>query len=225
MMSLMHSDEIVCPKCGRPFEIERWDSINSEISPELIDKVVDGSFFRFKCPRCGEETIHLYPLLINVMTPEGGFIKLTGDPEGEAEETSFMFSDLDPQMAAILKKAAPKRYRYVNCLPDLVEKVEIFRAGIDDRTIEIVKLFLFKALKDKGVDTDLLRWFKDENGKAYWAAGNKEKQFSFPFRQKAFKNMENYFRSKDPRWEEDNRSTYIVNAAWAEKWLEKTQKE
>jgi predicted RNA-binding Zn-ribbon protein involved in translation (DUF1610 family) len=219
-MSFMHNDEIPCPKCGKTFEIERWDSINSEISPELIDKVVDGSFFRFKCPHCGEETIHLYPLLINVMTPEGGLIKLTGDPKEEAKEIAGMYSGLDPQMAALMKKAAPKRYRFVNYLPDLVEKVELFRAGIDDRTIEIVKLFLFKALKAKGVDADQILWFKDgEDGKAYWAAGNKEKQFFMPFQQEAFKGMEDLIRSKDPRWEEDNRSTYIVNGDWALDWV------
>ena len=219
-MSFMHNDEIPCPKCGKTFEIERWDSINSEISPELIDKVVDGSFFRFKCPHCGEETIHLYPLLINVMTPEGGFIKLTGAPKEEAKEIAGMYSGLDPKMAALMKKATPKRYRFVNYLPDLVEKVELFRAGLDDRTIEIVKLFLFKALKAKGVDADQIFWFKDgEDGEAYWAAGNKEKQFFMPFQQEAFKGMEDLIRSKDPRWEEDNRSTYIVNGDWALDWV------
>lgn len=220
-MSFMQHGKIACPNCGKPFEIEIWDSINSQISPTLLTKVFDGSLFRFKCPHCGEETMQLYPLLINVMTPEGGFVKLTSDPEGEAREIAGMFGNLDPQMAAIMERARPGRYRFVNSLQDLIEKVQLFRAGLDDRTIELMKLILKRVLEKRGETAEQARWFKDEDGKEYWATGNLQQPIFRPFRRKTYKYMDTGFRRSDPHWDDSNGSTYIVNEDWALDWLEK----
>jgi hypothetical protein len=226
-MSLMSHAEITCPHCGKPYEIERWDSVNSEISPEQLAKVLDGSLFRFKCPHCGEETFCIYPLLVNVMKPEVSFVKLTGDPEKEAQEAAGMYSNLDPQMAAIIKKAGPRRFRFVNSFWDLREKIWLFQQGLDDRTVEIVKHILRGVLKEKkGIDGATIHYFRNEDdGKEYLVAKAEGKEPDiFPFRREDYELIDKENRSEDPRWDEDNRSTYIVNAAWAEEWLEKTSK-
>jgi ribosomal protein S27E len=227
-MSLMSHAEITCPHCGKSYEIECWDSVNSEISPEQLAKVLDGSLFRFKCPHCGEETVCFYPLLVNVMKPEVSFVKLTGDPEKEAQEAAGMYSSLDPQMAAIIKKAGPKRYRFVSSFEDLIEKIQLFQQGLDDRTVELMKYILRQLFKKEGGDVVDMHYFvAEDSGQELFfirLAGRKEPT-GLRFKREQYEILEKENRKYDPRWDEDNRSTYIVNATWAEKWLEKTQKE
>jgi rRNA maturation protein Nop10 len=223
-MSLMSHEKMTCPHCGKTFEFACWSSVNSEISPEQLEKVLDGSIFRLKCPHCGEETVCIYPMLVNIMKPIPCFIRLTDDPEKEIPEAESMFyNNPDP----IMKLAAPKRYRFVTSFPELKEKIMLFQQGLDDRTVEIMKQIFRLMLARKGEDAGAIRYSRNSSdGKEYIVVTREEKKpIFFPFTQENYEESEKQNRNLDPHWDENNRSAFIVNSAWAAEWLEKVQKE
>lgn len=50
------SDSIVkrinCPNCNDEVEVQLWESINAQISPEMRDELLKGKIHVFDCPTC-----------------------------------------------------------------------------------------------------------------------------------------------------------------------------
>ena len=62
-MSIINDGRAVCTKCGQSNIIKVYKSINTADSPELRDKVKDGSLFLWECPHCGQVNLARYDTL------------------------------------------------------------------------------------------------------------------------------------------------------------------
>ena len=62
-MSKMQKRTIKCRQCGKEFEVTIYDSINTELNPELVEKVHDASIFDVECPHCHATRFLNYPCL------------------------------------------------------------------------------------------------------------------------------------------------------------------
>lgn len=51
-MSMIDTAHISCPDCGLEGQMTLWSSLNVSIDPELKDRVLDQSLFRYKCKHC-----------------------------------------------------------------------------------------------------------------------------------------------------------------------------
>lgn len=123
-----------CPACGEKHGIEVWNRINVGENPELKAKVKDGSLFVWECPHCGKanlvqgQTLYHDPnerLMIWLM------------PDGilpEAQEKA-----LEAQFEKISQTLEGYTLRRVSDIGSLIEKVNIFDAGLDDCVIEMCK--------------------------------------------------------------------------------------
>jgi len=69
-MTLMAKETILCPACGFEQEIEVYQSINANITPELVDRLFDGEINVFNCASCGHRALVNQPLLFNDMRIE-----------------------------------------------------------------------------------------------------------------------------------------------------------
>ena len=49
--------EITCSKCGKKNTLTLRACVNVSLHPEEKAQVLDGSFFRYKCPECGKNTL------------------------------------------------------------------------------------------------------------------------------------------------------------------------
>jgi transcription elongation factor Elf1 len=66
-MTLMAKETIPCPACGLEQEIEVYQTINADITPELVDRLFDGKINVFNCTSCGHRAFVNQPLLFNDM--------------------------------------------------------------------------------------------------------------------------------------------------------------
>ena len=66
-MSMINKVNIVCDECGKEFEVERYDSINADLDPELREKFIFDELYMFKCPHCGHMHFIPYPVLYHDM--------------------------------------------------------------------------------------------------------------------------------------------------------------
>src|SRR4030095_5029035 len=92
--------------------------------------------FRFRCPECGAATQVLYPMLYHDMQrklmiwmiPDDGSGAATKPPEGPGLPTGGPM--------------AGYKTRSVNSVNELLEKILIFDAELDDLTLEMIKIII-----------------------------------------------------------------------------------
>ena len=108
-----------CPACGAQFDVQLHDIVNVREDPELKSAVISGEIFLQECPSCGRRHLVTWPLVYM-------------DPD---EMVLVMLSD----KALSLSDTGGYTSRLVSRAGDLIEKVKIFDAGLDDRAIELCK--------------------------------------------------------------------------------------
>lgn len=129
-MSLKSQALAVCQKCGKEHRVEIYKSINTATDPDLKARVLDGSLFLWECPDCGASNLVAYDCLYH--DPQEKFMLWMlpfGEPEG-------------PEKDAIMRQAKAMgdyRLRIVSNAGDLMEKVLVFDAGLNDRCVELMK--------------------------------------------------------------------------------------
>lgn len=129
-MSIISEALAPCSKCGQQHKVTVYKSINISDSPELKDKVRDGSLFLWECPHCGQMNLARYETLYHDPLRK---MMVWLIPSGEISET---------QMQAITmhtKAMGGYTLRRVNDMGSLMEKVLICDAGLDDVVVEMCK--------------------------------------------------------------------------------------
>ena len=145
-----------CPTCGTAFDVQRYDMVNVKENPELKASVINGEIFLQECPRCGRRHLVGGPLVYL-------------DPD---EMVLLMLSDKPLSMTDTGGYTA----RLVSRAGDLIEKVKIFDAGLDDRAIEMCKYVTKQEAGKPGMDLKFLRLDGADNELVftYPAAGQME---------------------------------------------------
>lgn len=154
--------QVKCTKCGSSFEAASYQSINVASDPQLKERVRDGSLFVAECPYCGARNLLKYNTLYHDpaaklmvwLLPEGF------DPPKEVEEA--------------VKELEGYTLRRVKEAGELIEKVCIADAGLEDTVMEVCKWVTrqelvakypeaaqapLKFLRTEGADHDLVMAF------------------------------------------------------------------
>ena len=155
-----------CSKCNTTFEIPIFPYINFEENPEYYAKVKNLDIFKVKCENCGNEEYVKYDCLI-VDPVHKYFPYLFTNKNIDAFRKS-----VDYFVNVVLKKDQIKDWdqiqtRLVLDLNELIEKIQIFEIGLNDKAIEIIKRGLIerklsnnKALLFDGIQNTNLEFIK-----------------------------------------------------------------
>ena len=121
-----------CNYCGKDFDAKEIRSVNVQLNPELKAAVKDGTLFVHECPHCGKAVLST-----------GAF--LYHDPQ---EHLLIALS------ASELSAESLEGYtcRRVATVGELIEKVNIFDAGLDDVIMELCK---YVTLQEMGKNVPL----------------------------------------------------------------------
>lgn len=125
-----------CPTCGTTFDVQRYDMVNVRENPELKASVISGEIFLQECPRCGRRHLVGGPLVY--MDPDEMVLVMLSDK-------ALSLADTGGYTARLVSRAG-----------DLIEKVKIFDAGLDDKAIELCK-YVTKQEAGKPMDLKFLR--------------------------------------------------------------------
>lgn len=137
-MSTCISREISCPRCGAANQSRMWIGVESSQNPELRARLLDGTFFDWRCPDCGYEAKLIYPCLYH--DRENG-VMICLAPNGEADGLNARAREY-PGLESV-------KMRTVASPEELKEKILIFEAGLDDLAVEAVKLALLELVEKK----------------------------------------------------------------------------
>ena len=128
-MSRHHIEKVTCPSCHHEGDFELWDSINTALDPEMKEKVLNQSIFLYTCPSCGETFRLNYSTLYHQMED---LVMIYLVPESEVKKTYEIFYEKN---ALADYRTEKYLYRIVTSANQLVEKIQIFDAGKDDRVM------------------------------------------------------------------------------------------
>ena len=116
----MSEIKATCSRCGAQFSAEVPQSVNAAVASDLKEQVRSGALFTRACPVCGTVNLLKFP---------------------------FLYYDTEAQLMIVLSETPlsadglPEGYtgRLVGSVGELIEKVKIFDAGLDDIVIEMCK--------------------------------------------------------------------------------------
>jgi len=98
-MTSFTSKEINCPHCEKPFRVMWEASINTWLDPELIQKLLDDSYY-YNCPNCKNQIHLVTKILINC--PKGMFW-ISNDEELETKKRILKEYNIINEKGKILK--------------------------------------------------------------------------------------------------------------------------
>ena len=154
--------EAVCTNCGSKHAAAEIQGINVAENPELKARVRDGSLFVWECPCCGQRNLLRFQTLYH-------------DPSRKLMIWLLPDGSRPPEAVAEAIKALHGYTLRRVCDPGaLVEKVNIFEAGLDDAVMELCKYVTamemaqknpeaadaqFRFVRIEGADNDIVLAF------------------------------------------------------------------
>ena len=131
---------VCCSHCGTEFTARVVLRVDQSLPADRRVSLTDGSLFSFRCPNCGKDSYYNHYLLWVDEARSVALCNVTCEEEKAA---------VDEAVSALnsFGKASAIRRRFVTSPSHLCEKYQIFSAGLDDRVVEIVKLFLTEQVR------------------------------------------------------------------------------
>jgi hypothetical protein len=152
-MSLLHTETLPCPFCGAEAEREIANSVAAVRRPDLRAAILDGSFQKIVCDSCGK-TFRINPTLTYMDTQRGTWIltlPCNQRPLWDSFESGALsiFNDSFGTSAPPAARGLGSRLRARVTFgwSGLREKLLCEEFGIDDTTLELLKLLLLRTIE------------------------------------------------------------------------------
>jgi hypothetical protein len=139
--------EIVC-HCEKSFEHDVPEEVDLDKNPEMRESILSGDFLSISCPHCGKTIKPEFPMRIL---------------QRSRELDIYMVPELD--RGKLLRNALediPPCSRLVVGYTELVEKILLEDAALDDRAVEMLKYYLLsRAVESAETEEDIRILFKE----------------------------------------------------------------
>jgi len=125
----------VCPECGAFFDTGAYEVVSATLDKALREEVIFGRIFDFTCPVCSLRFRSPYSMVYKEM--EKGYIIFL-DMDDAAEDSNEPIREdsfIENQIAEARELFPTYRIRVVHDMMDLIEKIHIFSAGLNDKII------------------------------------------------------------------------------------------
>lgn len=153
-MSVFNTMALACPSCGEKMDFEAVASVNADRRPDLRDEIVDGTFQRTDCPKCGV-SFRLDPDMVYLDIGRGQWIAVfpatdLGDWEGREAQARDSFARAYGDEASPAAKAigGDLHARVAFGWAALREKLLATQHGLDDKLLELMKIAMIRGLEN-----------------------------------------------------------------------------
>lgn len=146
-MSMKESRVVSCRRCGHSQSATLWLTINVSLDKNLKQQLLDGKLNDVTCDKCGNVSLLQYGLLYHDMDiPAAIWLVYQGDDTPELREAKKDFTRM---------VGSNHKLRIVHSMHELIEKIYIFDAGLNDFAIQLYKSNYFES-SEAGVHSP---WF------------------------------------------------------------------
>jgi endogenous inhibitor of DNA gyrase (YacG/DUF329 family) len=159
-MSMFRTMTVACPECGTAVDFKVVISVNADRRPDLRAAILNGSFQRQPCPKCGK-AFRLDPEMTYINVSRGQWIaaypvaKLGQWKELEEQARASFAQAYGPQApVAARQMGAGMKPRITFGWGGLREKLVAADHQLDDVTLELVKLAIVRTSKTSPLSND-----------------------------------------------------------------------
>ena len=152
-MSLNTKQSIKCPKCSQLVEVTVWNSITADDSKDLKQDLLAGKINMFHCPSCSHTALMPSPMLYK---DDEQRLMISFYPCDDPLLKEQLFDNVvkTSKDSGELDKLEGYNLRFINDYNELLEKVLIFDNGLNDKTVEVIKLMILMQEPDKSEQRD-----------------------------------------------------------------------
>ena len=200
--------KITCSVCCKEFSARIITQVDLGRPEDRDANLADGSLFTFRCPNCGAEMRMNHYLL---WVDEGHTVAVCNVT---CEEEKAAMDEALSALTAFGRENHMRR-RFVSSPAHLCEKAEIFSSGLDDRVVEIIKLYLAEDIRRSHptkVLTDVLFFPNGEDYGVLFVCPDGD--LSVTVTRAQMVDVSAHFHFTEP-------SPTVVDAAWARTFLTK----
>ncbi len=212
-MSIENTRQITCPNCGTEGKMVIWESLNTQLDPEMKAKVVSGELFQYTCPKCKSVHNVVYDMLYHQME-DHLMIQLVNTEESAREAVKQFAQFANGGIPGLPNIDMGYRYRVVMSLNQLREKIYIFDQGLDDRVLEIMKLILKAQLSESNPDLQIEEMLLNpsENGPQSFSVKLENGQWGeLPYGEDLYEMLKDKASNPD----DDGKHELVVSERWA----------
>ncbi len=167
-MAVQETYSIRCPKCGRDQEALLYESVNVTESPELRDILMANELNAVTCEQCGfsfrvDKKLLYHDADQGIMIywfPEGA--DASGDQQQQFMDTLRALNDLLPD-----GMDAPNVHLVYSRM-ELVERIFLLEAGLNERIIEYVKTIIYSRNMEQINPAEKVLLFNAEDSTDEW---------------------------------------------------------
>ncbi len=143
-MTSFHKEEVLCPHCANEESVVVWERIHVQEDPDLKERVLKKEVQSFECANCGETSVLAEPFLYVDSELKLLFYYCPEYRETLENKRSLLATMPLPSASDLLgvseREAVDYKLRLLTNYNDLIEKIHLEEAGLDDRLMELVKL-------------------------------------------------------------------------------------
>lgn len=137
-MSSGNQVSLDCPNCRETQDVQVWASVNVTVDPQLKEPLFDRTLNSISCV-CGHTTEVAHDLLYHDMDLRFQVWLRYPEPDGTITLAA-------PILEAAQTIMDDYTFRVVRSRNQLIEKIQIFDDGLDDRVIELLKFMIWRAM-------------------------------------------------------------------------------
>jgi ribosomal protein S27E len=141
-MSQSKAYDIRCPKCAHEQQVELFDAINVTIEPALREALMRNQLNAVTCAGCGF-TFQVHKPLLYHDAKRKFMIYWLPIPDGAEEAGEQQFAGVLLQLTAQAEGASLPPVHLVFNRVELVERIFLLEAGLDERLIEYAKHMMY----------------------------------------------------------------------------------
>lgn len=200
-----------CSRCGKPNPVPLVEGVDVSKEPELRSQVLNASIFRYQCASCRTINWISYPFLYH--DPSRRFMVQLVDPRETGDPFLKAFSSGNETDEALKGVVADMKNRYnlrtVHTPNELMEKIQIFEAGFDDRLLEIYKHEIIAGEQTRRI---IALWFHTakETGPFFYVEDPEGIHEGIAIKRVRYEALQEEYKDLD-----QDRSETLIDQAWA----------
>jgi hypothetical protein len=148
-MSTTQTYSIVCPKCEAEQDVDLFDSINVQEAPDLRDALMANQLNAVVCPHCSFQFRVDKRLLYNDPERRVMIYWFPGSEQDFAENRDAFLQSMDALNAALPDTFEPPAVHLVFQRTELIERIFLLEAELNERVIEYVKYMMYSRNMEK----------------------------------------------------------------------------
>lgn len=142
---LFRSRQGQCMKCQTIGELREYHGLDLSRCPDGKEKLLEGKFFQWRCPKCGLEADTAWPCWYFDPEAKLGVALVPGiDSSNAGEALQVMNRNLEGLELPSMKRRAAGNFYAVQ------ELVQAQDAGLDERVLQLVKPLIIGQLQSQG---------------------------------------------------------------------------